>query len=524
MSRRPFLATVGTAFLIVALALSACTSSGDEPRAGEDERRPLQAVPDVEGALERWRPWFEALLGDSGVPGASYAVVHDDRVIESGGFGVRELGTDDAVDADTVFQLASVSKPLGSTVVARLVGEGVIDWDDPIVEYAPEFALSDPWVTQHVTFADLYSHRSGLPEHIGDQLEDLGASRQTVFEQLRVVPLAPFRASYAYTNFGMTVAGVTAARAAGMSWEDASRQLLYEPLGMTHTSSTFADYIAASNRALPHQRVNGTWVRASQQRQPDAQSPAGGASSTANDLAQWLRLQLAMGSYDGQPLVDETALQATHTAHIVSGVARSADHLAPTYGLGWNVNADPSGELRLSHSGAFALGAATAVEVSIGSDVAIVVLTNGSPIGVAEAATKTFMDFALYGEQTTDWVSVMTNALAPMVDPVPDVDYSTPPAGATPASPYTELVGTYANAFFGDLVVRDNGAGLELVLGPDAMTFPLTHYDGDVFAFTLPGENAGPLTAVRFTVSNGRATSVELDGYATSKVNTFVRV
>ena len=85
------------------------------------------------------------------------------------GFGVGRVGTTDAVNADTVFQLASVSKSIGATVVAHQVASGVVAWNTPIVKHLPWFALGDDWVTRHVTIADMYAHRSGLPDHAGDE-------------------------------------------------------------------------------------------------------------------------------------------------------------------------------------------------------------------------------------------------------------------------------------------------------------------------------------------------------------------
>ena len=122
-----------------------------------------------------------------------------------------------------MFQLASLSKPLGATVVAHQVGENAIGWDTPIVSKLPWFALSDPAVTQMVSVGDMFSHRSGLPDHAGDMLEDLGYDRRYVLERLRQLPLDPFRISYAYTNFGLTAGAEAVAVGAGKSWEDLSR-------------------------------------------------------------------------------------------------------------------------------------------------------------------------------------------------------------------------------------------------------------------------------------------------------------
>jgi CubicO group peptidase (beta-lactamase class C family) len=237
--------------------------------------------------------------------------VHGGKTVYARGFGVKDVSNGDApgnrVDPDTVFQLASLSKPLGSTVVAHLVGQGAISWDTPIVEKLPWFALADPAVTKMVTIGDMYSHRSGLPDHAGDLLEDLGYDRREILDRLRQLPLAPFRTSYAYTNFGLTAGAEAAAQSTGESWEDLSQEVLYGPLGMTSTSSRFDDYQARPDRAVGHIHVDGSY-QPLYVRDAQAEAPAGGVSSSANDMTKWLTMMLADGSVDGRQIVDPKAL------------------------------------------------------------------------------------------------------------------------------------------------------------------------------------------------------------------------
>ncbi|MEQ9126551.1 MAG: serine hydrolase domain-containing protein, partial [Alphaproteobacteria bacterium] len=160
----------------------------------------------IDAALGRLDDLVAAILDRSKVPGLAVAVVRDGRTVYAKGFGVRRVGAPETVDSETVFQIASLSKAVGATVVAAQVTAGQVAWDMPVTTALPWFALADPWVTRHVTVGDLYAHRSGLPDHAGDDLEDLGFGRQAILERLRLLPLAPFRASYAYTNFGLTAA------------------------------------------------------------------------------------------------------------------------------------------------------------------------------------------------------------------------------------------------------------------------------------------------------------------------------
>jgi CubicO group peptidase (beta-lactamase class C family) len=213
----------------------------------EDPPPPPQfsAVPIPDGQIDMAVGKVDELVAEimqrTGVPGIAVAVVKDGEVVLAKGYGVREIGHPEPVDADTVFQLASVSKSVGATVVAKQVGAGVVRWEEPIADHLPWFALADPAVTAMLTIGDLYSHRSGLPDHAGDDLEDLGFGRREVLERLRFAPLKPFRITYAYTNFGVTAAAEAVAAAAGTDWETLSETALYRPLGMERTSSRFAD-------------------------------------------------------------------------------------------------------------------------------------------------------------------------------------------------------------------------------------------------------------------------------------------
>ncbi|GAA5534165.1 serine hydrolase [Deinococcus aluminii] len=465
--------------------------------------------------------------GPGGIPGMAIAVVDHDRVIYLKGFGVREVGQPGRVDPDTVFQIASVSKPIASTVVARLVGEGVVGWDDPVISHDPGFELSEPAATREVTLRDLFSHHSGLPELAPDLLEDLGFSRGQILYRLRYLPLPKgFRGQYAYSNFGLTEAGVAAAKAAGKAWEDLAAEKLYRPLGMTSTSSRVADYRAAKDRASLHVLVDGHYV-ARFQRDPDTEAPAGGVSSTVRDLAQWVRLHLAGGKFNGQQLIPADALRETYVPEVVSSPpGNPATDRAGFYGLGWDVDYDTAGRVRLSHSGAFSLGAATNVTLVPSAGLGIVILTNAAPIGVPETLAHTFMDIALDGKPERDWGPLYRQAFAELFASMQgSTDYSRPPATPAPALPPASYVGTYTNAFYGDVQVVERGGVLTLLEGPQNMAFPLRHYSRDLFTYQPRGESASGLSGVTFLIGPGqRATSMVIENLDVAGQGTFTRV
>ncbi len=459
------------------------------------------------------------LMRTSGIPGMAVAVVHGGKTLYAKGFGVRDVRTGAKVDPDTVFQLASLSKPLGATVVAHQVSENAIGWDTPLVSKLPWFALSDPAVTQMVNVGDMYSHRSGLPDHAGDMLEDLGYDRRYVLDRLRRLPLDPFRISYAYTNFGVTAAAEAVAAAAGRSWEDLSDQVLYQPLGMTSTSSRFDDYAARADRAVGHIHINGKY-EPRYVRDPDPESPAGGVSSSVNDMTHWLAMVLANGTYDGKKIVDAKALLPAVTPQIVSSPATEPAMRSGFYGYGFNVGSTSAARMELSHSGAFELGAGTNFVIIPSADVAIVALTNATPSGVPETLTAEFADLVQFGEVREDWRRLYKSAFQQMEQPTGALVGRQPPANPAPAAPPATYAGSYGNDYWGPATVSERDGKLALSLGPRGDTFELTHWDGDVYTFQLVTENAPPGTISKATFAGDKLT---LEYYDKDDMGTFTR-
>src|SRR5256885_6910427 len=208
------------------------------------EEKPHVTSEQVTRAIQELEKLAQKQIQENALPGLAVAVVFQDKAVYAKGFGVGDTNTKVPIDADTVFQLASLSKSIGSTVVAELVGEGKITWDSKLTALDPTFEMFDPWVTREITIRDMYAHRSGLPAHAGDLLEDLGFTRAEILYRLRYQrPDSSFRSHYAYTNFGITAAAIAAVKAYSMEWETASEEKLYKPLGMTSTSSRHSAFL-----------------------------------------------------------------------------------------------------------------------------------------------------------------------------------------------------------------------------------------------------------------------------------------
>ncbi len=480
---------------------------------------PAAAEPVKRAAVEAVLPAFEALVRTSveggEVPGLAIAIVAGGEVVYLEGFGLREVGKPATVDADTVFQLASFSKPISATIVAAVVGDGTIGWDAKIADLDPSFRLSEAWPTANLTVTDLFSHRSGLPGGAGNELEDLGYDRAAIMQRLRLVPLSGFRSTYSYSNFGITEGADAVAKAEGKDWADLAEERLYKPLGMASTSSRYADFLKRDNRASLHVGSVGAW-RPGPLRMPDAQAPAGGVSSSARDMSKWLQLELGNGRFDGKPLIDPAALAATH-APIMARGNNPVTGGASFYGRGWNVEFGRYG-LQWGHAGAFSNGARTLVSILPEHDIGIVVLTNAFPSGLPEGLADSLFDLLFQGKIEENWIGKWNAAFAGLFGPAIEAAkarFAHPPANPGAALADAAYLGRYGNDYFGTATVSAEDGKLVLAMGPGGVRrFPLTHYDRDAFLMYTAPEMPDLGTAATFTIGpDGKATSIALEAY-----------
>jgi len=512
----------------------------------------------VDAAVAQMDGVVADVMSQTGVPGMAVAIVYDDEVVYAKGFGVKQIGSPDPVDENTVFQIASLSKSISGTVVAGVVGDGDVEWDTPVAAHYPGFELSDPYLTEHVTIGDFFSHRSGLPGHAGDLLEDLGYSREEIISRLHHLPLRPLRGQHLYTNFGLTVAAVAAANAAGQTWEDLCETRLFDRIDMDSASMRYADFVAHENKALGNVILDDdTWVATPQQRDPDAQAPAGGVSANVLDMAKWMRLILGGGEFEGETIIKTQPLLAALSAQSISREIESIDERGSFYGFGFGTGADQAGRVRLKHSGAFLLGTGTNFQLLPSEGLGVVVLTNGTPVGAAEAVSSIFFDLVENGAVTFDWTtgyetvfknlrtnhSRLADSDIPLIDVIEVVDdYPAEtisnlevissvlagrefPANPAPAPAAENVIGHYNNPYFGELeVLAGEGTALEIRLGPDQTAYPLPHFDGETYAWFPPGENGVGISAVDFNFGEAElAESVTFEFLNEHGLGVFVR-
>jgi len=491
-------------------ALSACTGGNGSLFQPLPQRQ-------LEHALAQLDSMAAAIMARTQVPGMALALVRRraDGVVETlhaKGYGQRAVDDPAAVDADTVFQLASLSKSLGASVVAHQVGAGRTHWNTPVRQHLPWFTLSDPDAGGKVTIGDLYSHSSGLPGMAGNIQEAIGFDQDYILQRLRDLPLAPIGSRYAYSNFGMTAAGVAVAQAAGLDWASLCERDLYQPLGMTRTSSRYADFATRGNRALGHIRRNGAWVRC-EVRQPDAQAPAGGVSSSLNDLTHWMGMMLGEGEHEGRRIIDRAALRAALVPRIESQSAADFGGLSH-YGYGFVIAHSGAGRLIYRHSGAFELGISTHFVLVPEIGIGFAILLNAFLIGTPEAFGLELLDVLEFGRAQQDWWTPINAIYAAFTGPIGSL--AGQPAPAQPQAPraLADYAGVYRNPHYGPLQIGVEGGQLVLTVGPRAQPMALTHWDGDRFVWEpdQDDQNPGSRYLVEFVGAQVKFEYLEDDG------------
>ncbi|MGR4928872.1 serine hydrolase domain-containing protein [Bradyrhizobium sp. CAR08] len=269
------------------------------------------------------------------VPGAALAIVQDGKVVLTGAYGQRDVEADLPVTPRTQFVICSITKSFTATAIALLHNEGLLDWTKPVRDYLPEFRLSDAVATERVTVRDLLSHQSGLPRHDWLHLPgDLAPSE--MLPLMRHLELSrDIRAAWQYCNLCYNAAGLLIERVTGQSYEAFVRERLTNRLGMT-VSFSLDELEAAQEPARPYKIDVDT--RSPALRLPIRTTAAGAINTSVADLANWMRLHLGRGEFEGERLLPASLVDQLHAPLAPVGKSEFSEFGHWHYGLGLQSN------------------------------------------------------------------------------------------------------------------------------------------------------------------------------------------
>ena len=301
------------------------------------------------------------------VPGIAVGIWNDGKE-ELGGYGVTNVDHPLEVNADTLFQIASITKTITATVIMRLVDQGTVDLAAPVRRYIPSFKLKDEDAASRATVKHLVTHTGGW---LGDAFRDFGngndALAKYVDGMVELEQLTPLGEIWHYSNSSFTVLGRIIELVTGKTYEEATRELLFKPLGMDHSVFSAAEAIV-HRTAVGHQirdevpKVVTPWAF------PRATTPVGGVVSTVRDLLTYARFHLGDGTAPGGArLLPRATLDLMRTPQADADLDRKV-------GIAWFLR-DAQG-LRLQYHGGVAIGQQGVLMIAPDRNAAIAVQTN----------------------------------------------------------------------------------------------------------------------------------------------------
>ncbi|RAU84116.1 serine hydrolase [Pontibacter arcticus] len=472
--------------------------------------------------LAKLDAYYQKALKDWNVPGMAIAIVKNDSIIFAKGYGVLNNKTGGQVDANTLFGIASNSKAYTAAALGILVDEGKIKWNDPVKKYIPTLQLYNPYVTENITIEDLLSHRAGFGTFSGDLLwYNTTHSRPEIISRMQhLKPAYGFRNGYGYSNLMFITAGEVIEKVSGTTWEKFIQERFFKPLGMTRSYTSVNDLKGVANVASPHGNGADGKPFATTLNPWDNWNPAAGIFTSVNQAANWMRLQLNHGTYNGKKIFSEAASRNMWTAHNPFPVSKQAEEQIPSThfvaaGLGWFVS-DYEGRKLVYHGGGHE-GMNSRTVLAPEEKLGVIILTNSMSSIMTPVTTYTLDQFFAV-KKPRDWSQLALDNIAKAKQAEAAAKAKTSSEkkkrNSKPTMPLAAYAGTYHSILYGDATVKVQDGKLVFQLVPAPLLGgTLTHSQHDIFNLNWRTKYAllTP-TNVRFLVGeDGKIAEMRLD-------------
>lgn len=294
-------------------------------------------------------------VAEAGLPGFAMSIVQDGKIVFEEGFGVREKGKPDKVNAETRFLIGSVTKSMTTLLMAKAVDKGLFGWDTPVTTVWPTFRLGDEGLQKQMRMQDLVCACSGIPRRDLPMIFEQNVKPAQIFGQVGAyVPTTKFGETFQYQNQLVAAAGFMTAAVfkkqadLGAAYNQTLRDEVFVPLGMMQSTADFAEGARMANRASSHGRSilgeNAVFPLA-WERMVIPVAPAGAVWSTAHDLGLYLAEEMQSGvSSNGVRIVTAANVEKRWEKRVSAGAKTY-------YGLGWGAGYN-RGLRFLDHGGA----------------------------------------------------------------------------------------------------------------------------------------------------------------------------
>lgn len=430
--------------------------------------------------LQDFEQYVQKSMKEWDIPGMAIGIMQGDKIIYTKGFGVKTLGSDDAVNPETIFQIGSVTKSFTAALTAMLVDEGKFKWDDKVIDYLPEFMLYDPWVTREFEVVDLMAQRSGLPSHAGDNLYMLGYDRDYIKRVLRYIqPTSSFRSQYSYVNVLYLYVADLIEKVTGKSWEKSVVERIFKPLDMSNSSVDMQSFVTAKNVASPHVKENDKIIPLKKDwpylNWSYTAGPAGSINANIVDMMKWLGFQLNNGGVKGKQLVSDNNMSFIHSPKIP--IVSSDDSKNIFYALGWVYQENDPLPI-IWHDGEVT-GMRSTIAYIPNAKVGIVLLSNLST-DMPEFLAMRFFD-QYFGKNLRDYSGMLVE-IQKVEQQKNKSQEPIPPKNPCASLPLEKYTGDYYNKIYGKLTISLVEGKLIVTMGNKGVfKMNLEHWDRDIF-------------------------------------------
>lgn len=439
------------------------------------------------GNVDAFDKYAEAARVTWTVPGMSIAIVKDGKVLMSKGYGVRELGKNEPVNAETLFGAMSTTKAMTAVAMGILVDEGKVNWNDKVLKHLPEFRVADPYVTNELKVRDLFTHNAGLgnADFLWAWTPELSADE--IARRMQYAPQAySFRGGYTYQNVMYLVAGKVIEKASGVTWEKFMAERVFGPLGMKATFPNLTLSRAYPNRSSAHFEIEKK-VEVIPEMEADSIAAAGAVWSNADDIAKWMNFNLGNTTINGKEILKPATLAEIMRPQIVIPTAQfypttrlTKPHWT-TYGLGW-FQQDYRGEMVNMHTGSLA-GRTAIVGLIPDKKFGIYIFGNIDHAEVRHALMFKAFDLFVFGDNGRDWsteAKALYDGIAATGEKQVEAIKAMRAQNTRTTLPLETYTGKYSDPFYGSVEVTITDGKLSLKVNKD-LTASLEHWQHDTF-------------------------------------------
>ncbi len=460
--------------------------------------------------FEKIGKFINYIMRDWDIPGLSLGIIHEKNIVFSKGFGVTQVNKKTTVNEHTLFRIGSATKAFTATAIGILVDKKMLDWNDPIKKYLPEFQLSNTYASTHVTINDLLSHQSGIANYDNLLITSVINNRKQIFDIIKYFKIKYENGTkFTYNNFMYAIIGLLVEKLTKLTWEEFVRENIFNPLGMLSTYASMDEISNLHKLAKPHYKnIKDETIHISKYFNGNYSflNPAGGIISNTEDMEKWLLLNLNTDIHN-ERIISKSSITNIHSPKIlVSQMQPPNEFMYNLYGLGWHIRSY-KGNILISHGGNVG-NHSSEISFMPENDIGIIVLCNRGNVPITKIISMYVYDILL-NKEITDWNSRFIKMYKYNEEKEKkqlEERRKQKIANTKPTNELHDYVGMFSNKCYGDIKIKKKKS--EIMIWIKNVNYPLYHFHYNVFEFY---DNSNRRIEVNFNLDfNGKISTLSI--------------